>query len=275
MNFQLPVSRFDMSYGGANSRRHPQQRIAISDLCAQIEARPVVQHQGRMTIAPPLPSFRELQGHLNVPRTSNSFSSLEHASCAAVLATGFRPQIQTAPTCLSIPLNPLEVSSYTSTPALPKRVCQNCGTFNTPSWRRCPESGRFLCNACGLYRRLHNRKRIFRKTKDGGTRAYHPVHLMEMGLYEDKISKVCIHCGTGESSTWRKCSNGDDMCNTCVLFEKHHGRPRPLDVNVPEPTYVHACVNTDITRSNSNGPDVIPSSSRTSSSTSTSPSSSD
>ena len=37
-------------------------------------------------------------------------------------------------------------------------VCTNCGTKNTPLWRRNPE-GQPLCNACGLYLKLHGAPR--------------------------------------------------------------------------------------------------------------------
>jgi len=37
-------------------------------------------------------------------------------------------------------------------------VCSNCGTMTTPLWRR-DEEGQTLCNACGLYFKLHHEKR--------------------------------------------------------------------------------------------------------------------
>ncbi|PWN91853.1 GATA-domain-containing protein, partial [Acaromyces ingoldii] len=37
-------------------------------------------------------------------------------------------------------------------------TCANCGTSTTPLWRKDAE-GRIICNACGLYYKLHNSHR--------------------------------------------------------------------------------------------------------------------
>jgi hypothetical protein len=44
---------------------------------------------------------------------------------------------------------------------VPIKCCSNCGATSTPSWRRCPEGKILLCNACGLYQKLHRKSRPF------------------------------------------------------------------------------------------------------------------
>lgn len=48
------------------------------------------------------------------------------------------------------------VANSTTNPLQP--VCQNCSTSTTPLWRR-DEAGSVLCNACGLFLKLHGRPR--------------------------------------------------------------------------------------------------------------------
>ncbi|KAJ7082481.1 hypothetical protein C8R44DRAFT_558151, partial [Mycena epipterygia] len=102
------------------------------------------------------------------------------------------------------------------------KECYNCHTTNTPLWRRDPKTNRPLCNACGLY--VHNRH------------TPRPRELIEADNDDDEEGSdmpdgpECSHCHTRQTSVWRRNSDGDHVCNACGVYQRLHGRERPLSL---------------------------------------------
>ncbi len=89
-----------------------------------------------------------------------------------------------------------------------QRVCTNCQTTSTPSWRRGSNGKILLCNACGLYQKLHNRSRPFSITSEGKTKAL-------KGTFE---KSVCVACNNLYSINDLKGSYNRNMCEMCTQY---------------------------------------------------------
>ncbi|KAF9973395.1 putative electron transfer flavoprotein subunit [Actinomortierella ambigua] len=86
--------------------------------------------------------------------------------------------------------------------------CQNCGVTVTPLWRR-SANNEPLCNACGLYHKLHAMDR--------------PKHLQTLGGSKKGLS-------TTLTPLWRKDDKGEILCNACGLYYKLHHVHRPISL---------------------------------------------
>lgn len=123
-------------------------------------------------------------------------------------------------------------------PTRPKR-CTNCGTTSTSLWRRNTQA-EIVCNACGVYYKLHgvnrpvelrnddiqSRRRVSRQKSDSS----HVENNAKVKRRRPPRPGCCSNCGTTMSTLWRHDSEGQVVCNACGLYNKQKGASRPVEL---------------------------------------------
>ncbi|KAF9953463.1 hypothetical protein BGZ72_005382 [Mortierella alpina] len=134
--------------------------------------------------------------------------------------------------------------------------CHNCGATATPLWRRSADN-KPLCNACGLYHKLHamHRPKHLQQTLSGQAGGHKSKYGPKTaggtssfdGQTEDCSSDasstsdmtttaapvpqpMCNNCKTTLTPLWRKDDAGDILCNACGLYYKLHHIHRPISL---------------------------------------------
>ncbi|KAI9033545.1 hypothetical protein CLU79DRAFT_714433 [Phycomyces nitens] len=115
------------------------------------------------------------------------------------------------------PIAPSESGQEDEFQQLP--VCTNCEATSTPLWRRSADD-ELLCNACGLYQKLHHAPRP-KTLKPNQTRKE---------VKEDIPQLICSNCYTNKTPLWRRDDDGASLCNACGLYLKLHNERRPISM---------------------------------------------
>ncbi|KXN69122.1 hypothetical protein CONCODRAFT_71731 [Conidiobolus coronatus NRRL 28638] len=70
------------------------------------------------------------------------------------------------------------------------KTCENCTTTETPGWRRDKEGKQLLCNACGLYEKIHNIPRPVKVTPNGDIKVVRPPKLKGKKKHHRSASSI-------------------------------------------------------------------------------------
>ena len=111
---------------------------------------------------------------------------------------------------------------------LPRKICPIVDRFLHHLGEDVQKDGNLLCNACGLYQKLHKRPRPLMIREDGSVQVIRSVN--------SSILQVCQNCKTTDTPIWRRSPDNPNqmLCNACALYYKNHNSSRPPSYNFSE-----------------------------------------
>ncbi|KAI9826273.1 MAG: hypothetical protein M1826_006695 [Phylliscum demangeonii] len=104
-------------------------------------------------------------------------------------------------------------------------VCQNCTTSTTPLWRR-DEAGSILCNACGLFLKLHGRPRPI-SLKTDVIKSRNRVKNSGQGQKRKVRRRFLVGCKSGAALTKTRCGK--------TMYDGHSLAASRADAGTPPP----------------------------------------